>query len=379
VLRLVFGLGTRAVDRSDDDYTRIVALNAADRRPETHFNEVRQFAQKKVDVLDLQANRLVTSHFIDVAQQSRKLKLDLFASRDRELERLAAERDNRDIFSWVLTFQKLLKNTDFINDMRDMLTTLQEAYDYPVDIEFTANFTDNAEYRIGLLQCRPLQVKGGGKITDPPKNLARNDIVMQAQGAIIGRSRLVDIDRFIYIVPSEYAKLVDNDRAAIARLVGRLTHIKEPGMPKSIMLLGPGRWGTSTPSLGVPTAFPDISPASILCEIVTMSENLTPDMSLGTHFFNELVETDLLYIAISPDDGEAFLNREFFEESPNKFPLLLPDSAKWSEVIKVIDASDLAEVKLIRMNANTLNQKAVCYFESGTPKDDKETSIGRAR
>ena len=73
VLRLVFGLGTRAVDRSDDDYTRIVALNAPERRPETSFDEVREFAQRKVDLLDLAANRRVSVHFIDVARQSGQL------------------------------------------------------------------------------------------------------------------------------------------------------------------------------------------------------------------------------------------------------------------------------------------------------------------
>ena len=72
VLRLVFGLGTRAVDRSDDDYTRLVALNAPQRRPESNFEEVRQYAQRRVDYLDLQANRLMSGHFLDVMRRAHR-------------------------------------------------------------------------------------------------------------------------------------------------------------------------------------------------------------------------------------------------------------------------------------------------------------------
>jgi hypothetical protein len=50
------------------------------------------------------------------------------------------------------------------------------------------------------------------------------------------------------------------------------------------MLLGPGRWGTASPDLGVPVQFAEINHVSVLCEIVTMRENLIPDVSLGTHF-----------------------------------------------------------------------------------------------
>ena len=363
VLRLVFGLGTRAVAREDDDYTRIVALNAPKRRPEASFDEVREYSQKKVDVLDLAANRLVVAHFVDVARRSSRLPLELFASKDRELERIAAERKSPDVFPWVLTFEKLLDGTDFVRDMREILRTLQEAYDYPVDVEFAANFVDENRYKINIVQCRPLQVKGGGVISDPPTGIGRDDIVLESQGAVIGKSVVSYVDRFIYVVPSVFAELPNNERFLVARVIGRLTHLEEPGISKMTVLVGPGRWGTTTPSLGVPIAFSDISGVSALCEIEGMSENVIPDVSLGTHFFNELVESDILYIAMFPKQKHNYLSKEFFENSPNKLPLLLPDASKWSGAIKVIDASDLGDGKRIKMNANTLKQRLVCYFE----------------
>jgi hypothetical protein len=76
-VRLVFGLGTRAVERSDDDYTRLVSLNEPALRPESTPNEVRRYTQRKVDVLDLAANRKQTI-FTDVIEKARLCRRTLY-------------------------------------------------------------------------------------------------------------------------------------------------------------------------------------------------------------------------------------------------------------------------------------------------------------
>jgi hypothetical protein len=358
MLRLVFGLGTRAVDRADDDYTRVVALNAPERRPEASIDEVRRYSQHRVDVLDLEANQLVSEHFAEVARHSPGLPFDMFASRDEDQERRAQEKNVRDAFPWVITFDRLFSETTFVSDMRDMLRTLQKAYDYPVDVEFTANFFGDGTYKINLVQCRPLQVKGGGAITDPPAALRKEDRLLEAHGAVVGTSRLTTVDRLIYVVPSVYGQLPQADRYAVARLIGRLAHAKQPREPKTIMLLGPGRWGTTTPSLGVPVRFADINTVSILVEIVAMRDDLVPDVSLGTHFLNELVEMDMLYLALFPTRADNYLNRDFLEGQPNLLPQLAPDAAAWQGVVRVIDPAGLM------LHANNLKQKVVCYLAS---------------
>ena len=103
------------------------------------------------------------------------------------------------------------------------------------------------------------------------------------------------------------------------------------------MLLGPGRWGTKTPSLGVPVTFTEINTVSMLCEIDTMSEGIIPDLSLGTHFFNELVEMDMLYIGFSNSKKENVLNQDFLDTAINRFSDLLPADAVWSKTIRVIE------------------------------------------
>ena len=368
VLRLVFGLGTRAVERSDDDYTRVVALNAPDRRPEAGHDQIRRYTQRKVDVLDLAANQLVSAEFAEVIEQSPDLPLKIFASRDRELDRLAAHRSAADASCWALTFERLLSETSFVADMRQMLQTLQVAYGCPVDVEFTANFSGKKTYRVNLVQCRPLQVVGNGHGADLPSDIERDELVFDARGAIVGQSRGIRVDRLIEVVPSAYGHLSISDRYAVARLIGRLMHLETGNAPENVMLLGPGRWGTTTPSLGVPVSFAEISSVSVLCEIVAMREGLIPDVSLGTHFFNELVEADTLYLALFPGREGNFLNDDLLAHAPNKLSALLPDAAGRADVLRVIDASDLDGGRQIRLAADNLRQRAVCYLQQGADR-----------
>lgn len=363
LLRIVFGLGTRAVDRFDDDYTRVVALNAPDLRPEAGLEEVRRYAQRKVDALDLAGNRLVSRDLIDVAAGAPGLDLSLFASRDQELERLALETGRPGVFSWVLTFDRLLSDTSFVSDLREMLQRLEAAYGCPVDTEFAVNFFERDGYRINLLQCRPLQVQAETRAAAVPVSMRREDVLLEASGVVVGQSRATPIDRLIYVVPEVYGKLPIHERYHVARLIGRLMH--QDKTARQVALLGPGRWGTTTPSLGVPVSYAEISKASVLCEIVAMRNGLVPDVSLGTHFFNELVEANVLYFALFPTRPGNDLNTKFFEEMPNRLETLLPQASQWAHVLRVIEAADLPAGQVIVVNANNAEQKVLFYLRKG--------------
>jgi pyruvate, water dikinase len=360
VLRLVFGLGTRAVDRSDDDYTRLVALNVPEKRPEANFEEVRQYAQRRVDYLDLQANRVMSGHFLDVIKEGADLPIEMFASAD---ESLAAAGGHGNTV-WVPTFDTLLTETGFVEDMREILRALQQAYEYPVDVEFTLNFVDDGSYRIHVVQCRPLPVKGTETAASLAVEVARADAIIEAAGAVVGHSRHVRVARLVYIVPSVYSRLALQDRYEVARLIGRINQACETLEGGCLMLLGPGRWGTSDPFLGIPVAFTEVNRAAVLCEIVQMHENLVPDVSLGTHFLNELVETDMLYLALFPSRGNNYLRTELFENTPNRLLDLIPRAGKWVDAVKVVDACDAPGASGgIFLNADALKQKVVCYVQ----------------
>ena len=359
MLRLVFGLGTRAVERHDDDYTCIVALNAPDKRPAAGFDEVARYAQKQVDMLDLAEDCLTSRHFAEVVRQSKELPVDLFASFDRQQGQYSRH-NNSDMRHYVLTFDKLFSNTAFIDDMREMLSTLREAYGCHVDVEFTTNFLSDGTYKINLVQCRPLQIEENVSIDEPIPDVNREDLIMEVHGGVIGQSRTLFIDRLIYVEPSVYGHLSESDRYAVARLIGKLTHLEEPEKPKTIMLIGPGRWGTSTPSLGVPVTFTEINRVSVLCEMDTMHEGLIPDLSLGTHFFNDLVEMNMLYMGFFSTNPKNAINGEFLRQSPNRLEDLLSNASALSQAVRVIDVQGRQRMVL---NADTMKQDALVYIE----------------
>jgi pyruvate, water dikinase len=360
MLRLVFGLGTRAVDRSDDDYTRVVSLNAPLLRPESTFDEVRKFAQRRVDVLDLRANQLSSRYFEDVAKVAADLPMSMYASRDDEMERRARRANMPAVFPWVITFDRLFGETPFVDDMRSMLRILQEAYGCPVDVEFTLNFMDDG-YRINLVQCRPFQVQRGPGAVSLAEKPAGATTVLETSGPIIGTSVGVDIDRLIYVVPAKYAELPMNDRYAVARLVGKLTHLDKG--TRRIMLVGPGRWGTTTPSLGVPVSFAEINTVAVICELAIMHEGLVPDVSLGTHFFNDLVEFNILYMALYPGRTNNILNEQLLLHAPNRLESLVSDAGAWNDIVRVIDANDSSSQQRMQLSADSMRQKAVCYLD----------------
>jgi len=216
-----------------------------------------------------------------------------------------------------------------------MLRILDEAYAYPVDLEFTANFTADEQYKINLVQCRPLQVAADVAATSLPTALAPEDVVLEACGAVIGKSRQHAIDRVIYVTPSVYGQMPVQDRYAVARLIGRLLHIDDDRSRK-VMLAGPGRWGTTMPLLGVPVSFAEIDTVSVLCEIVAMRENLVPDVSLGTHFFNDLVEWTCSTWRCSRPAREP-LEPRVLRAVAEPARRADPDAVQWAHAVRVVD------------------------------------------
>ena len=285
----------------------------------------------------------------------------MVAGRDPELIQRSRE-TGRPAFPWVLTFKKLLSETSFVADMRSLLETLEKAYDYPVDIEFTTNFLPDGSFRINLVQCRPFQVKGGGHVMPQPEGVDDRDVVLKTQGAVIGPSTVTTVGRLIYVVPSLYGQLTQSDRYSVARLIGRLTCL-ETRPEGALLLAGPGRWGTTEPALGVPVSFAEISRVTALCEVIEMREGLVPDVSLGTHFFNDLVEMQILYLALVPAKEGNFVNVDFIAEALNCLPGLIPEEAAWAKVVRVIDPGDIRGGRVLRLHADALKQSAICYFD----------------
>ncbi len=323
VVRLVAGLGTRAVDRADDDYTRLVALNAPELRPENNFGAIARHSQRRMDTLDLEQDRIVSGPFREFVMGEADYPLALFTSR---------EQDDGPVF---LTFDGLLERTPFVADMRALLASLHAAYRHPVEIEFALNLRADGSYRINLLQCRPMQVRNadGAAVTAPPASARR---LLAAQGAVIGPSRVIRPDRVLLVRTEGYGRLGQADRLAVTRLIGRINRLSGG---RVLLALGPGRWGSSDPWLGIPVAFAEINHVAALCEVVAMHEHLIPDVSLGTHFINELIEADTLYFALFPNREHNLLDEAALLRRPNRLLELLPEAGRWAGLVHIADVA----------------------------------------
>jgi len=362
MIRIVFGLGTRAVDRADDDYTRVIALNAPYLRPEADFVKVKKYAQRRLDYIDLKNNEFSSGYFVDAVKKCPELPVEMFATLDQDNEAYYNSEEYSSIKPWVLTFDNIIKETDLIKDIQEMFKILKTTYNGNVDIEFAVNFSNEKDYKINLLQCRPLQVIPHEEaIYSAAPKINESDIILQTVGGVIGHSRVMPIDVIIFVQPGIYGLLNENDRYSIARLIGKITHSPECSGNKNIILFGPGRWGTSMPSLGVPVTFSEINNVSVLCEIDTMHEGLIPDLSLGTHFFNEMVEMNMLYVAFFKAKKANIFNEAYFSESKNMLPDILPDESNWENAVKVIFSDKKQPSGKIFLNADSLKQNCIIY------------------
>ena len=182
--------------------------------------------------------------------------------------------------------------------------------------------------------------------------------LLAAHGAVIGVSREQPLSRLVYIVTEKYAQLPEQTRYEVARLIGQINRL-HPADDRGLMLIGPGRWATSSASLGIPVSFTEISRASVVCEVVAMHESLVPDVSLGTHFFNDLVEHDMLYVAYFPKKAGNSLDSDWFRSAPSRLLELIPDATALAEVVRLIDCREAGQPVWLR--ADAMAQEVLLY------------------
>ncbi len=358
MLRIVYGMGTRAVNRVENDYPRIVALDAPLVKPYAKKEDMQRFTQREVDVLNLQENEFQSLPAQDLLNDNIETHLDLIASRDMAAYEYMQSigRSPQDV--WVLTFDNLLSGTPFAETMSGMLKKLEQVYRYPVDIEFTVNFDAQGKTRVNLLQCRPFQTKGHYSRVELPDKIAKSKILIRQEANFMGGSVYQAISRIIYVDPQGYAKLSLSEKFEVARLVGKINRQigRRDALPT--ILMGPGRWGTTTPAMGVPVKFSEINNITAIGEIAYQDGALIPDLSFGTHFFQDMVEMDIFYMAIYPEKEGVIFNAAWMKKQPNILTDLMPDDGRFADVVKVYDV----RAKDLRLLSDIVTQKMICFF-----------------
>jgi hypothetical protein len=352
MLRLVFGLGTRAVDRTKGDYVRIVCLDNPLRIPPMDYEDQNKYTQHYVDVLSLSDNILLRKSLEEIISYDLKLDKELFVRQDYEKDNRIRELGyTNNTMHYILDFKNMLTETEFSPLMREMLALLSKVYDYPVDIEFTANFTKNNEFKVNLLQCRPLQTKSLGKPVAMPELKAGDEFFFSTKGNFMGGNVQLPIEYVVLVNPKAYHELNEQRKFEVGRKIGMINNALKG---KNVMLVGPGRWGTTTPSLGVPINFTEISNMSVICEVASSDAGFMPELSYGSHFFQDLVETGIFYAAIFTGQKDVAYNPEFVMKSKNILGSILPDNEIFSNVIHV------AKTNNMEIYSDIVSQKLIC-------------------
>ena len=337
LVRLVAGLGTRAVDRVGSDYPRMVALSHPTLRPERGPDMIRHYSQQFMDVIDLEANAIKTVHFSEVIRRDYPaLAATISLDQDGFLQPLTSRPLHLEPKDMVITFDSLLAQSDFVRLMRDTLAVLSEAYDRPVDTEFTGEVIaqyPKPQIKLALLQCRPLSHSRYGQSPELPSPLPE-DILFTSRRQVPS-GKVEHIRTIVYVDPRAYDTLTDPEaRVGVGRVVGRLNALLAH---KSFIIMGPGRWGTSNINLGVKVTYADIYHTSVMVEVARTNGEGDPEVSYGTHFFQDLVEANIYPLSIFPDDPQTVFRRDFLLEAPNQLAELLPGDAAYGSVIHVID------------------------------------------
>jgi len=363
LVRLVFGLGTRAVDRVGSDYPRMIPLSHPQLRPEVTPEQIKKYSQKQVDVLNLKKGVLETVDFKTLSgaiehpdlfyavslQSNGHLAPPMFKTQDLRSGELC------------LTFDNLLTKTDFVPLAKKVLSKIESEYGRPVDMEFAWD-----ENRLYILQCRSLSTRKELERVVIPENIPEERVLFRTPAGL-SNSAVNDLEYIVYVNPRAYDALQSYEqKMKIGTVVNLLNkHFAE----KRYGLMGPGRWGSNDINLGVKVTYADINSTKLLVEIAFAKEGYTPEVSYGTHFFQDLVEADIATVPVFPDDPGAWLNERFLVESENLLGKILPAMKDCEEVVRVIHVPSSRPDEYLQIYLDALNQKGIGFFGPKEARD----------
>ncbi len=374
-LRMVWGLGTRAVDRLANDYTRIVALSHPRLRPESTASAVRQYSQRYVDVIDLEDNEFKTLPAIEVLHEAIRsgyphARLIVSVDQGDYIRNLVSTSGLEDANNLVLTFDYLTQDRDFVKLLRTTLRRLELGYERPVDIEYTVEIIPKYPqpgFRLHILQCRPLSQRDVDLSVQIPTDLPEEDILFTSN-ELVPNGKVEGIRYIIFVDPTHYRQI--NDRTVkleIGRAIGRL-NAKLQGIP--FIMIGPGRWGSANIDLGVRVTYADIFNTKALLEMSVASEHGVPSLSYGTHFYQDLVESGIYSLPLHLEHTRSSFRWDFFQEASNCLVKLSPNDKELSAHLKVIDIPNEESGRRLTILMDGSRDETVGFLVTGSWTDE---------
>lgn len=362
MLRIVVGLGTRAVERTPGDYPRLVGLDRAQANIRTTIAERHKFSQRQVDVLDFSENKLTTKPLETVIKKMTDWQKKLVLSRDSDAEYMLSQRRQfRKVY--FADCQGLVERNDFVRMMRKVLKMLETEYERPVDVEFAVKSTGEGTWKVNLLQCRPLQTAASENVVIPEG--IDGELLFDVRRTSMRRSKKEKLDIIVWVDPQAYYEYPYAKKPDVGRMISQINQYYEEE-DKKLMLLVPGRIGTSSPELGVPVVYADISQFIAICEVAYSKAGYRPELSYGSHMFQDLVEADVYYGAINENSKTRLYQPELLDRFPDVFLKIWMDEKELAGIIKVFDVSDSGTCLLL----DAKDGRAVCRLGSQTVGED---------
>jgi hypothetical protein len=231
-----------------------------------------------------------------------------------------------------------------------------------VDVEFTARILQEGrtpKVSLCLVQCRPQSFRADRAAEAIPQEIEEADKVI-GTGSMVPDGR-VDGITFVVVVPlDEYEALADPvKKIGIGRVIGRLNQALQ-GEP--FVLIGPHRWGSNNPDLGVKVTYADIYNTRMLIELVPGSGAESGEPSYGTHFFQDLVEANIFPLAINVDDERGFFHTAHFTGAPNLLAQLSPKDADFADVVQVYNLPATCGGKTLSVVMDASSEEALGFL-----------------
>jgi len=155
---------------------------------------------------------------------------------------------------------------------------------------------------------------------------------------MVPQGQIKDIRYVLFVTPEGYHALpTPAARSELGRAIGRINEILAG---KTFICVGPGRWGTNNPDLGVHIGYADIYNTRSLVELAGEGIGSAPEPSFGTHFFQDLVEANIYPLAVFLDDEDVVFSRKFFYDTPNRLTKLAPNEAGLENCLRLIAVDD---------------------------------------
>lgn len=367
-LRLVWGLGTRAVETVANDHPRLVALSHPLLHPASASHLISQYSQKYIDLIDLEANAFRTVPLAE-ALNPRYPALRYITQVDEGGYLAAIRTSTADTNQMVVTFDEMLRRTPLATHMREMLQVLESNYDAPVDTEFTVEVTEplsiHPGIKITILQCRPQSHIDEADQARIPEALDENDIILSTR-RMVPHGSIENIRYILFVTPDGYFNLPSPVERA--RLEQTISQVNKALADETYICVGPGRWGTSTPDLGVHVTYGDIYNTRALIELSGQEIGTSPEPSFGTHFFQDLMEAHIFPLAIYLDDPDVIFNRSFFYSTPNHLPEICPGTDPvMLNTLRLVDVLDYSPNALLNLIMDDETGRAVGFL-SQRPK-----------